>query len=501
MPNYGNLANLGQGIGAGIQGYDQETLRQLEIQRQQQAVAEKAQQDQALATWLAAMSQGGGQQQQGGPPAQIPQGLPSGGAPPGGGGGGMGAPMPQGAGAPSPSPSSGYSPGMFNAPSGPQAAPSGPATGQPQGQGNAAFPYGPSGPIVPQPQAPPQTYMAQMQAAARRIAAIAQSKGYDPAVGGMALKLYADEAAKGQAEDTKTAIAQMQTQAKFDLGFATLQAKFEALQATLSNRTQNIVIQQGGAMDRAQLAAQVRKQIADANAAGQPWPDSAKTFFAQELIAGNLQGVNEALGFSRDRKQIMAQIIEKAQQLDPSFDGAKASAALAGFGGTKRAAAGVGAIAGGVAQGAQELQRFGPVIRDAMAKVDRTRFPTINAVLLEAKRQGGDPNVTQLASYIQSIKNAYVLVMTRSGRSTDQARARSDEIISPNMSISQLSAALDAMSKEAAVAQQSAGAAMQDVTQPGGPTGAAPAQNGAGGASPAPSGNVMYYDEQGNRIQ
>lgn len=124
----------------------------------------------------------------------------------------------------------------------------------------------------------------------------------------------------------------------------------------------------------------------------------------------------------------------------------------------------VGRVAGATAQGAQELQQIAPLVEGAVAHINKTDFPTINSVLNAFAAGVGDPYIVQLNSYIQTAKNAYVQIMTRSGRPTVYANRRADELLNPNMGIEQIPAALDAMANEAAVAQSSAKRAVQEVT-------------------------------------
>lgn len=137
---------------------------------------------------------------------------------------------------------------------------------------------------------------------------------------------------------------------------------------------------------------------------------------------------------------------------------------IAQYHGQLSAAATIGRITGSTAQGAQELQQIIPLVQQASDKIDRTEFPTINAVELAVRRGTGDPDVVQLNGYIQTLRNAYAQVMTRGGRMTDAARGYAREMIDGTLSTDQIGAALDAISNEAAVAQSSAARASQEVT-------------------------------------
>ena len=260
-------------------------------------------------------------------------------------------------------------------------------------------------------------------------------------------------------------------QLRQDLQLQMLQNREQMLQETLKNKTGNVIIQQAGANQRTEENIASREKIANArneiyksSVQGQPIPLATRVFLAQELISGNLAGVNEALGFSRNRVQIIGQVIQTAQQLQPGFDGASASAALASFGGTKTAANVVGRTAGSVAVGAAEIPKLVPQIMAVAKRLNPTQYPTVNAVEMAAKRGVGNPDVVQLNSYIQSIKNAYQQISARGGRLTDVQREQADALIKGTMPISQLAAAAKAMTVEAGIVKGATGEAMKDVT-------------------------------------
>lgn len=176
--------------------------------------------------------------------------------------------------------------------------------------------------------------------------------------------------------------------------------------------------------------------------------------------AGSLWGSNPVALWNR--KNLWSNIMETAH--DKGMTDAEIGNLAAKFKSTEAAAATVGRVAGSTAQGAQEIQQFVPLIKQLSDSIDRTQYPTLNSIEMAVKRGTGDPNVVALNSYIQSAKNAYVLIMTRSGRSTDSARSRSDELLNLSMPTGQIDAALQAMATEAAVAQSGAARATQEVT-------------------------------------
>ena len=220
-----------------------------------------------------------------------------------------------------------------------------------------------------------------------------------------------------------------------------------------------------GAGSREQMTRErIQAAMGKADASGGPLDPETSKFLGQAMLAGDNQTIQLALGFTRNRPQILAQIRQAAQEIDPSFTGQKAAGAVAQFGGMKTAAGTVGRTAGAVAVGAEEIPKLAPIIADVAGRLEFSQFPTVNAVEQAVLRGTGDADIVQLNSYIQSMKNAYQLISSRGGRMTDKQREQGDALIKGTMPLNQLAAAAQAMVTEAGVVKGATGAAMQDVT-------------------------------------
>lgn len=149
---------------------------------------------------------------------------------------------------------------------------------------------------------------------------------------------------------------------------------------------------------------------------------------------------------------------------DKGMTGAQQAGKIAQFDSMVQAARVLGRIVGSTAQGVEELSQIAPLVKQTSDRIDRTRFPNVNSVELAAERGTGGEDVVQLASYIQSLRNAYVQVMSRGGRLTDTQRKYASELIDGTLAVNQIDAALKAIMTEGAVAQTSAARALQDVT-------------------------------------
>lgn len=249
-------------------------------------------------------------------------------------------------------------------------------------------------------------------------------------------------------------------------------------------------IQQAGAWDRAQLMSGDRRAIAqmvDATrnkiaGGGALTPEDIDNL-ATARSFGDTSVTSLGFGSGPIRAQILSRAAQKAKERGTTLQQADIDYAAGKTGANTVARTGAN-----VAIGAAELKPLAPLIMDAARKVNPTQFPTVNAVVNAVRRGTGDPNIVQLNSYIQTMRNAYSQIASRGGRITDQVRRAGDELINGNMPISQLAAAAEAMAKEGEVVRGATGQAMQDVT------------GRATGGAPAPGG-IIQYDAQGNRVQ
>lgn len=311
-------------------------------------------------------------------------------------------------------------------------------------------------PVMPLPQAP--NFQQQLRVFANNIRRA--NPNADPADIGEAVMGYAKLIQTDNSQENRLLAVQMQQQNAFDRTVAQLQNRLDVVSQQQSGATSRTQMQVGS---REKIAA-ARDAIAQSAVTGADIPPEAKVFLAQELIAGNLQGVNEALGFSRNRAAILGQVIQAAQAIQPGFNGTQASAALAQFGGQKTAAGVVGRTAGATAVGANEIGQLKPLIMQVAQKINTSQFPTVNAIENAVRAGTGNPDVVQLRSYVQTLRNAYQQIAARGGRMTDQVRRYGEELINGNMPIAQLGAAADAMANEATVVKGATAGAMQDVT-------------------------------------
>ena len=153
----------------------------------------------------------------------------------------------------------------------------------------------------------------------------------------------------------------------------------------------------------------------------------------------------------------------------PASDLAAAKVAITG---AQQEARTIGAQAGSVALGTEELKKFAPLVQQASDANTRTQYPTINAIEQAFERRTGGTQIITLHNQIQALKNAYTQILVRNGRPSDAARKQAGDTIDEAWSQGQIGAALQAMDQEAKGAGEAAGAAQEklrsDVSDQGG---------------------------------
>jgi len=135
----------------------------------------------------------------------------------------------------------------------------------------------------------------------------------------------------------------------------------------------------------------------------------------------------------------------------------------------------------------QEAKLFIPMVLEASADVNRTRYPSINTIMLAGETQTGDPKVVKLGVALNALKGAYSQVLTRTGQPTDQSRKKADDVLQAAWSKNQLSAAVQQLEAEINAASQVPDA-VQAQLRARMTAGVRPVQTPGAPAAPAPGG-------------
>jgi hypothetical protein len=130
---------------------------------------------------------------------------------------------------------------------------------------------------------------------------------------------------------------------------------------------------------------------------------------------------------------------------------------------------------GRVALGLKELEKFAPLVLSASGKVNRTQYPSVNALVEAASKGTGGTEVITLANNLNALKNAYAQVIARGGQVTEGARKQASDLIDKAYSDGQIKAAVAAMLQEAKAAGQAASEVTGDISGKGKPASAASA--------------------------
>lgn len=178
---------------------------------------------------------------------------------------------------------------------------------------------------------------------------------------------------------------------------------------------------------------------------GVTWtPDAIEK--AADAVAGGLK-LNVAVpGYGKNnpnRDAVMNRIAEKY----PDLDLAQIEADYAGNISQSRS---VGTASGKLMLSANLLDKAIPLAREAVAKLDLTDYPSINALENAAKTQVGNPEISAANTALQTVLSDYSALIARNGVSTDATRTAARELVNKNMANGQLNAVFDQMEKERA---------------------------------------------------
>lgn len=174
--------------------------------------------------------------------------------------------------------------------------------------------------------------------------------------------------------------------------------------------------------------------------------DDAARLTAEETLRGDWHGT---VGMGRNAASMRKIADERAKiAKEKGMSGADLAANTAEFMGIISAERVLGTRGAGIDLGIAEAQKFAPMVLELSDKVDRTRFPTVNALQLAMEKGAGGEDVVRLTDALNAYKMAYTQILTRGGMPTDDSRRRSDEVIDKAWSNGQIRAAIDQLNKE-----------------------------------------------------
>jgi hypothetical protein len=138
---------------------------------------------------------------------------------------------------------------------------------------------------------------------------------------------------------------------------------------------------------------------------------------------------------------------------------------------------------------ANEANKMVDVVRGLSDKVDRTEFPTINAITNAVSKGTGGKEIVQLNASINALVNSYARAISPTGQPTVSDKNHAREVINSAYSTGQISAILDVMQQEMSIAREAAGTASTELKES--------REKARGrGEKPATSGNALSAAEQ-----
>jgi hypothetical protein len=112
---------------------------------------------------------------------------------------------------------------------------------------------------------------------------------------------------------------------------------------------------------------------------------------------------------------------------------------------------------------ANEANKMVEVVRGLSDKVDRTEFPTINAITNAVSKGTGGKEIVQLNTSINALVNSYARAISPTGQPTVSDKNHAREVINSAYSTGQIGAILDVMQQEMSIAREAAGTASTEL--------------------------------------
>lgn len=196
--------------------------------------------------------------------------------------------------------------------------------------------------------------------------------------------------------------------------------------------------------------------------AGQPSGD-ALTFAVDQYLAGD---PTAAQGYARSAQMKAAfqnRLAERAKE--KGISGADLAAKTAEYQGIKAGQRTLGTRQAQIDMSVTEAQNVMPIALEASNKVDRTKYPTLNSMLLAAEKGTGGEDVVRLAGATNALINIYSRAISPTGTPTVSDKDHAREILSTAYSKGQYAAAVELMRQEMQAAKSAPGQVREDLSR------------------------------------
>lgn len=187
---------------------------------------------------------------------------------------------------------------------------------------------------------------------------------------------------------------------------------------------------------------------------------------AEQVIHGDSSPfVNLGRGVQGSQNIVALRKVVAAMQAEKGISGAEQASRVAEFQGEKAGQRTLGTRSANIELPAAEFQQMAPLALAASEKVDRTKYPTLNSLILAYDRGTGDENVVRFAVGANTLANIYARAVSPTGVATDELRKKGQSLLDQAYSKGQFGAAVDMMQQEIAAARRSPGSVRQQMRE------------------------------------
>ena len=210
-----------------------------------------------------------------------------------------------------------------------------------------------------------------------------------------------------------------------------------------------------------QSADQFNRRLEQETAAGDLTPETRD--FAANLVAQG--GAMPNLGMGKAAAKMRSEILSRAAQIATEGSGSAAGGAAdvlankAGLTGRAAEERVLGAQGANVALASSEARKMIELAKGYSDAIDRTQYPSINAIQNAVNKGTGDKNIVALNTALNSLVNSYARAINPRGVATVSDKNHAREIVNANYANGQLDTIFSVMDEEMKAAQESTGAA------------------------------------------
>lgn len=179
--------------------------------------------------------------------------------------------------------------------------------------------------------------------------------------------------------------------------------------------------------------------------------DEAANLAADRLLAGDERATTGMARSAPNITKVTNAIAERAAA--QGMSGADIAKKVAEFAGMMAGERTLGTRAANMEIAANEVKNMAPLALSSSEKVDRTKYPSLNAIIQSAEKGTGDEEIVRFGLAANSLIYTYSKFLNPTGIPTDADKARATEILSTAWSKGQFRAAVDQIKKEIASGQ------------------------------------------------